>query len=211
MAPSPYPVPLAVESKAYQRYIRRHSHDLGNCLSAMDLQAILLQRGGVTAEADATLTVIRKQIGCISEMQLRLGLRFRTPAFSVISLNCCLDECRSRSRIVSAENPLVWISADRDCWFRGDPQAVSVMMVEIADHWFAHCDGTINGYAREGNICLQMQRNVTARPAQTVPPMDPEVHDELAWLVTYYGGTLVGGVAGPELMVRFPQALTVQP
>ena len=187
-------------------YILRYSHDLGNCLSVINLLTIVLEGGVNTAEETGYLATARKQIGCIAIMQLRLVLRLRTPASTVLSLSSSLEECRSLQRVDSAEHEIDWTVDGPDERFLGDAHAVSIILVEIADRWFAHGGGIVRACAREGNVHFRMQRAGDSHSAQFRPGMDHEVQAELALLVARFGGTLVGDLDGGHLTVMYPQA-----
>lgn len=190
------------ESPMGGRYIRRHSHDLGNCLSALDLQLMVLERSASTAGELDRLAAARKQIGCIAELQLRLGLRFRTPPATAVSLSACVEQCRSRQRIASEGMEIDWSFDGADCWFSRDSQAISVLVVEIADHWFARSGGTVAAYACDNCACFEMRH--ASESKQNPPKMEIDVRDELASVVERFGGVLVGEVGGAKLTVTFP-------
>ncbi len=206
MSPPPKnQVPLDAQSGACQSYMRRYSHDLGNCLSAIDLQTMVLQRSAGMAEEGPRLAIVRKQVACIVEMQLRLGLRFRTPPATAVTLSACVEQCRSRPRIASAEIEIVWSFDGTEAWLHAAPEAISVLVVEIADHWFAHGGGTIKVSASDGCACFQMQHTDDAERDQ--PLMEVGVQEELAALLARLGGVWVGVVSGTILTVTLPLTL----
>lgn len=199
-------LPAEAESLAHTRYIRRYSHDVGNCLTAIDLQTMVLQRSLNTPGESNDLAIIRRQIGCIAEMQLRLELRFRAPIFTEIPLSSAVKQCRSRQRIGSAHRAIDWSFDGAECYFHADTQAASVIIVEIADHWFANAGGAIKAYACGGKVCFQMRRADAEDPEDSQPGLPAEVGDELSSLVSRFGGTLRCGTQVPELEVTFPAA-----
>ena len=165
---------------------------------------MVLQRSVNTGAERHYLAIVGRQIGCIVEMQLRLALRFRPPLSTAISLNSFVAVCQSRQRIGSAERAIDWTLEGADCWFDADAQAVSVMLVEIADHWFALVGGSIKASACGGNVCFKMQRTMNANPEEGLPGLAAGITDELNAVVTRYGGKLICGAEGRELEVNFP-------
>ena len=189
----------------HEGYIRRHSHDVRNCLAAMDLQAILLQRAGAGAVESSPIAKVRALIVCLEELQLRLGVRFRNPAPARVFLSSLFEQCRARQRVNSADKDVGWAFDGEDCSSLADAQAVSIIIVEVADRFFSLGGGTVKAFAGGGNACFQMQRSCDTETAHRPPALDAEVNDELAAIVARYGGTLVLGPDGLELLATFPQ------
>jgi hypothetical protein len=186
-------------------YIRHHSHAVGNCLSAMELQVVLVQRTSKSLEDSNHLAAVRNQIGCVVEMQQRLGLRFRAPVPAAVCLASVIEQCQSRQRVDSAERALVWSMDGGDCRFYADAQAVSVLVVEIADHFFRRGGGTIHGFARDGSVCFQMRHPADSTSERYPSSLATEIKSELSSIVVRYGGFLVGEVDGNSVEVAFPQ------
>jgi len=195
------PPPEAEQVEVPQHYIRRHSHDMGNCLSAMDLQLMMLQRS-LNAPMEC-LGIVRRQIGCMAEMQLRLGLRFRPASCISVSLSSVIEQCRSRQRTAPTQNTIEWTVNGDEAWLQVDPQAVSVLILEIADHWFLSGPGTVDSSASAGKISFQMRRMLDG---SSPDGLAADVSAELNATVTRYGGTLICGLLRSELTVTFPQA-----
>ena len=193
-------------SARYEGYIRRHSHDVRNCLAAMDLQTILLQNTSSGLGENKHLSSLRRLIVCLEELQLRLGLRFRVPTTAAVALSSLFEQCQSRQRVSSADKEVVWAFDGDDCCSLADGQAVCVIIIELADHFFSLGGGTIKAFARGGDACFQMQRSCDNESAQRTPAIDTEVNGELISVVAHLGGALTFGPDGLELLVTFPQA-----
>jgi len=201
------PPPEAEQVEVLQHYIRRHFHDMGNCLSAMDLQLVMLQRS-LNAPMEC-LGIVRRQIGCMAEMQVRLGLRFRAASCISVSLSSIIELCRSRQRTSPTQNTIEWTLNGDEAWLQVDPQAVSVLILEIADHWFMSGCGTVHSSTSAGKISFQMRRMLDDPLADGLAA---DVSAELNATVTRYGGTLICGLLRSELIVTFPQApITAHP
>ncbi len=182
-------------------YIRRHSHDLRNYLAAIDLQAILLQGAASIQGENRPVSIIRKGILCIEELQLRLGVRFRDPVPSEVSLSAVFERCQPDVRIPLAESELEWCFDGPDCRIHADAESVSIIIAELADRFFPHGQGVVKAFTSEGNACFQMRRTAATESRE----VDAAVTDELSALVARYGGTLTCGGDGQEITVAFPQ------
>jgi hypothetical protein len=90
-----------------------------------------------------------------------------------------------------------------EAWLQVDPQAVSVLILEIADHWFLSGPGTVDSSASAGKISFQMRRMLDG---SSPDGLAADVSAELNATVTRYGGTLICGLLRSELTVTFPQA-----
>ena len=182
-------------------YIRRHSHDIRNCLAAIDLQAMLMERAASSPGENLPVAIVRKMILCIEELQLRLGVRFRDPVPSEVSLSAVFERCQPDVRIPLAESELEWCFDGPDCRIHADAESVSIIIAELADHFFSHGQGVVKAFTSEGNACFQMRRTAATESRE----LDAAVTDELSALVARYGGTLTCGGDGQELTVAFPQ------
>ncbi len=172
----------------------------------MDLQTILAQHTAGKPGENTQLTKVRSLIGCLEELQLRLGLRFRIQTSGTISLSSLFEQCQARQRVMSVDKDVAWEFDGDDCSFRADEQAVSVLVVEIADHFFSVGGGTIRAFAGGGNACFQMVRSCDNESANRQAGMDAEVNDELVAIVALFGGALTYGPDGRDLLVTFPKA-----
>lgn len=190
----------------HDAYIRRHSHDVRNCLAAMDLQIILLERTASKPGENSHLVKVRSLIVCLEELQLRLGLRFRIPTPASIFLSSLFEQCQAHQRVRSSAKDVGWTLDGDDCCFQADAKAVSIIIVEIADHFFSLAGGTITAFAGEGNACFKMQRSADNESADRPSGMDAEVNDELTAIVARFGGALNCGPDGRCLAVTFPQS-----
>ena len=195
------PPPEAEQAEVPQHYLRRHFHDMGNCLAAMDLQLMMLQRS-LNAPMEC-LGILRSQMGCMADMQLRLGLRFRAVSSISVSLSSVVELCRSRQRTGPTQDTIEWTLNGDEAWLQVDPQAVSVLILEIADYWFVSGCGTVDSSSSEGKISFRMRRTLDDPSADGLAV---DVSAELNATVTRYGGTLIGGLLRSELTVTFPQA-----
>ncbi len=194
-------LPQEDQADVLQRYIRRHSHDVGNCLSAMDLQLMVIQRS--LNSPSECLAIVRRQIGCVAEMQLRLGLRFRAASCSSVSVSSVIELCRSRQRAGPTQSIIEWTQNGDEACFQVDVQAVSILLVEIADHWFVSGCGTVESFAGAGKINFQMRRRQDDPSGDGLPV---DVRAELHATVKRYGGSLICGVSKCEIAVTFTQA-----
>ena len=172
----------------------------------MDLQTILLQRTASNPGENSNLSKVRTLIVCLEELQLRLGLRFGIQSPAAVSLSSIFEQCQSRHRVTSSDNDVVWTLDGDDCCFQADAGAVSIIIVEIADHFFSLWGGTIKAFAHGGNACFQMQRSCDTDAATRQAGMDAEMNEELAAIVARFGGALNYGPDGRNLDVTFPQA-----
>lgn len=89
---------------------------------------------------------------------------------------------------------------------QADCESVSIIIVEIADHFFSYRGGTIDVFVRGQNAHFQMRCSGDRDSADFPSSLDSEVTDELASLVAQHGGTLVCESDGYELVVTFPQS-----
>ncbi len=172
----------------------------------MDLQTVLLEQKANKPGDDSHLVNVRTLIVCLEELQLRLGLRFRIGTPAVVSLGDLFQRSQSRQRVNSPDKEVAWTLRDGDCYLEGDAEAVSILIVETADHFFSLAGGTITAFASEGNACLQMQRSSVHEFVMSAPAMDAEVSQELTAMVARFGGALNCGPDGRCLVVTFPQA-----
>ena len=182
-------------------YVRRHSHDIRNYLAALDLQAMVLQSAAGSPGENRPVAIVRKVIVCIEELQLRLGVRFRDPVPSEVSLSEVFEGCQPDVRIPLAESKLEWRFDGPDCRIHADAESVSIIIAELADHFFSQGQGVVKAFTSEGNACFQMRRTAATESRE----VDAAVTEELSALVARYGGTLTCGGDGQELTVAFPQ------
>lgn len=181
-------------------YVKQHLHDVRNCLAAMDLQTVLMRRT-VDAGSEGMIAKVRKLIGCVEELQLRLGLRFHVPGTAAVSLRAIFENCRERPRVNSDDREIVWAFAGEDCVFLADQQAVCVIILELADHWFARRDGGISAFVRGKDACFQMQRASADEHS-----VDAEVPAELVDLISRHGGAVE--ILGHSITIIFSSSST---
>ena len=204
MTPSKILSPSGTEPPQLQSYILRHSHDVRNCLMAMDLQTMLLQCSLHIPED--RLTTLRRLIASVEETQLRLGIRFRQPCPTAISLRSLFSECQSRQRMGSVDREIDWLVEGEDCLIRMDAVAVSVMVAEIADHFFSLGGGTITATADETGACIRMHRVGDDALSEPLAAVDEEAWAELMATAARQGGGLEFAAAGRELTLTFQLA-----
>lgn len=192
-------------SLQHEGYIRRHSHDVRNYLAAMDLQTVLLQSTTTDLGKTKHLGQIRSLLSCLEEMQLRLGLRFKTPTSATTPLDLLFEECKARKRVSSADKDVEWTHDGDLSEAHADCKSVSVMIVEIVDHFFSYRGGTISVFAKGQNAHFQMRLSGDHKAEDFISGLDADVTDELASLVAQHGGTLVCESDAHELLVTFPR------
>jgi hypothetical protein len=183
-------------------YLRRHSHDVRNCLAAMDLQTMLLQHSYHVPEG--RLTTLRRLIGHVEETQLRLGIRFQKPTPADVALGFLLEQCQSRQRLGSAERQIAWSVEGGGFRISVDAMAVSVIVAEIADHFFAMGGGSIIAKADGVQACLSMERTVDDDQMMRLTAADAEAREELISIVARHAGELKFDAAGRKLTLSFP-------
>ena len=187
-------------------YVHRHSHDIRNYLGALDIQAMLLQGAASGPGEDRSVAIIRKVILCVEELQLRLCVRFRDPVPSEVSLSAVFEQCQPDVRIPLAESELEWCFDGPDCRIDADAESVSIIIAELADHFFSQGQGVVKAFTSEGNACFQMRRTAATESRE----LDADVTDELSALVARYGGTLTCGGGGQELTVAWAVVVSSQ-
>ena len=96
----------------------------------------MLQSAAGSPGENRPVAIVRKVIVCIEELQLRLGVRFRDPVPSEVSLSAVFEQCQPDVRIPLAESKLEWCFDGPDCQIHADAESVSIIIAELADHFF---------------------------------------------------------------------------